>query len=378
MDIDEYLAAGYDHETAESMAGIDAICRTRTQAVESLGAEGREQLDEDKAEKKGSADSVEDERVEFYLAAGHDRENAEAMAGADAICAAWTQAVESLGDEGRERLDNAYTESNEAIDADPENLAARNRAGEQHRRGERVQFDITKRAEEIRRHVFAAHARPRTAPAPKTHAAGTASTANGNGTVVRRAESSGAPRASSPGSSRSRSPSSSDDDPHEAAPAERRCRNSRCGRLFSTQDRRRRYCDECSPKAKDSAFRHRVGRDPLTADELDVDDLNLLAGTAADPRTLCKRKCSREPYTGSANSVCHYCSKPRDGIRGFIDNDGLPRRAPSLVNVRNPKHGTLKRKRRRYPVTVTYADGSQETVTRAELTRRSEREVAAA
>jgi hypothetical protein len=198
---------------------------------------------------------------------------------------------------------------------------------------------------------------------------------NGSVASPRRAESNGRPAATP--RARRVDKTAEDDEPHEAAPAERRCRNPRCGRIFSTQDRRRHYCDACSPKAKDSAFRHRVSRDPLTDDELNVDELSLVAGTTADPRTLCKRECSREPYTGSANGVCHYCSKPRDGVRMFIGDVGLPRRAPSFVNVRNPKHGTLKRKRRRYPVTVTYADGSQETVSRAELLRRAEGVIAA-
>jgi hypothetical protein len=203
---------------------------------------------------------------------------------------------------------------------------------------------------------------------------------NGSVASPRRAESNGRPAASP--RARRVDKSSEDDDPHEPAPAERRCRNPRCQDIFSAQDRRRVYCTECSTKAKDpkagASFRKRVERDLLNGVGLELDGLGLSAGTPADPRTLCKGECSREPHTGGVNGVCHYCAKPRDGIRMFVSDDGLPRRAPSFVSVRNPKHSTLKRKRRRYPVAVTAADGSQETVTRAELTRRSEREVAAA
>jgi hypothetical protein len=265
---------------------------------------------------------------EQYRAAGRDHETAEKFVRIDAIVTARAQAVESLGDEERESLADAYTEFNEAIDADPEILAARKRAAEQHRRGERVRFDITKRAEEIRRYVFAAHASPRTT---KTHAAGTASTANGNGTVVRRAESSGTPRASS-SRSRSRSPSSSDDDPSE--PAERRCSN--CGDLFLTHDGRRHYCSDCSEEAKDPAFRQRVKRNPLTDDEPNAEELDRLVGTTTWEFS-CKHDDDHEvPHGWAPDGVCFKCGRVRGAVtRGWL-GDGRSEHG-SVVNAPAPK-----------------------------------------
>jgi hypothetical protein len=89
-----------------------------------------------------------------YRAAGHDHETAEALVGVDAICNARAKALERLGSKGRARLERFYRNWSEKLDTDPKIGAERDRAAELRRRGERFTFDITERTEELRRQAF--------------------------------------------------------------------------------------------------------------------------------------------------------------------------------------------------------------------------------
>ena len=189
--------------------------------------------------------------VAEYVAAGHDPDTAEALAGVDAICEERRQALEALGPEGRKRLAEAHERHNRMVDADPKCQAerevakvamealsgaldqgepaevARRRAEEACGRPE-LRFDYTHRAEELRREAFAEVA--------VTEVAVTASPISSNGRAQPRPRRAGRPsvRGSSRRSSTRSGDSGSDDgEPSDEPPGPAEARVScacGCGR----------------------------------------------------------------------------------------------------------------------------------------------------
>jgi hypothetical protein len=251
-----------------------------------------------------------------------------ALGGIEAMCKARAEALDRIGPEGRARLDAAYAEWNQAIDNDPVIQAERDRARAARERGEPVKFDITARAEMLKRVAF--ERQGLTIRTPVSHA----------GVKLRLGSTGRAPREARNdhrrGSRRGgRATSSSSDDPDpEPEPAERRCENQRCSADVSHLHSLRRYCDDA---CQQQAYRDRHL----------VDQLETLAGTTTF-RISCRCRPRGEFVV---ENICFACGRPRGPVTLKWERDPAPP-ARSFVNAHAPKRRNLRLgDRKRKPVT---------------------------